>query len=412
MAKKSKVRKPPAVRMAKPTGRPIQLRYTDPDTGDEVRISTGTYDPEEAQEQLDKLRAKLLLGIDAKPRRRNRGGKHMAWEEFRERYREGHLAGLREKSRIDCESRLEVIERIARPRTLADLANSEALHDLQNDLLAGVESRNKRPRSPHTVRTYMAVLNAALNWAAYMQWLEAVPKVRKVKTSKLKHMKGRPITLEEFERMRMATAAVVGDQAAESWKHLLRGLWESGLRLDELLHVSWDDPACIMPVWQRGSLPVLRIPAAMQKNDTEEAIPMVEGFEEVLTETPEHDRRGWVFNPASLQTKYKRRPSGNRPEAEWVGKVITKIGTKAGIMVEPAKGKPGTAGYKPPKYASAHDYRRAFADRLAAAGVPERDLAAIMRHSSVETTRRHYAPGNVQRSAGAIRQKMASLPRI
>jgi hypothetical protein len=31
--------KAPAVRMAKPAGRPIQLRYTDRDTGKEIRIS-------------------------------------------------------------------------------------------------------------------------------------------------------------------------------------------------------------------------------------------------------------------------------------------------------------------------------------------------------------------------------------
>ncbi len=409
--RKEPERKIPTVRMAKPTGRPIQLRYTDPDTGKEVRITTGTHDPEEAKQHLDQLKAKLLLGIEAKPKKRKAGGKHMAWEEFRERFSTGHLAGLRRSSLVDGNSRLNVIERIAKPRTLADLATSESLHDLQNDLLAGVESRKGRPRSPHTVKTYMAVMIAALNWAQYMGWLDSVPKVRKVKTSKLKHMKGRPITTEEFERMLMATTAVVGAQAAPSWQHLLKGLWESGLRIDELMHVSWDDSNCIMPVWQRGALPVLAIPAPMQKNDTEESIPMVAGLEELLQETPEAERCGWVFNPGSLRTKHKRRPSETRPHADWVGKVVSRIGEKAGIVVEPAKGKPDAADYRPTKYATAHDFRRGFADRLAAAGVSERDLAAIMRHANVETTRKHYAPGNVQRTAGAIRERLATVPR-
>lgn len=38
--------------------------------------------------------------------------------------------------------------------------------------------------------------------------------------------------------------------------------------------------------------------------------------------------------------------------------------------------------------------------------VPEREVAAIMRHVSVETTRRYYAPGNVQRSADVIRKAL------
>ena len=44
----SKTKQPPKVRMAKPNGRPIQLRYTDPDTGKEVRITTKTHNEGEA----------------------------------------------------------------------------------------------------------------------------------------------------------------------------------------------------------------------------------------------------------------------------------------------------------------------------------------------------------------------------
>lgn len=402
--------KPPAVRMAKPTGRPIQLRYTDPETGKEVRITTGTHDPEEAAEQKQSLEAKLLLGIDAKPRRRQ-GGKHMAWEDFRERYRDIHLAPLRPKTQYDNDRRLEVITRVLKPRTLADVANVDALTDLQSKLLAGAESRYSRPRSPHSVRTYMAVIVGSLNWAVEMGWLEAAPRIRKVKTSKLKHMKGRPLTLEEFERMLMVTPAVVGEAAARSWRFLLHGLWESGLRLDELMHVSWDDPNCIMPVWPRGSLPVLQIPAAMQKNDTEESIPMLAGLESILAEVPECERHGWVCEPSSLQTKLGRKSSGQRLTSEWVGKVVSRIGKKAGVIVQAAKGEPETPEYRAPKYASAHDLRRGLADRLIAAGVSERDVATVMRHASVETTRRHYAPANVQRTAGAIRDRMQGVPR-
>jgi hypothetical protein len=70
-------RKIPSVRIAKPNGRPIQLRYTDPATGKEIRISTGTTDEAAAIEQKKDLEAKLRLGQDAKPSRKAKGGPAM-----------------------------------------------------------------------------------------------------------------------------------------------------------------------------------------------------------------------------------------------------------------------------------------------------------------------------------------------
>lgn len=399
-------KKIPTVRMAKPKGRPIQLRYTDPEDGREIRISTGTADEADAESQKKQLEAKLLLGIDAKPRRRTRGGASMAWDVFRQRYYELQLSTI--KSAADTESRLDICERILKPRTLGDVANSEALHELQQKLLAGAECRQSpkakehvvRPRSPHTVKTNMAVVLAALRWAEYMGWLTSVPRIKRVKTTKLKQMKGRPITTEEFERMLESTEAIVGAEAKASWKYLLRGLWTSGLRLGELLHVHWTDDEFIVPSWSAGPLPVLAIPASMQKNATEEAIPLLPWFETVLRETPEAAREGWAFNPMSLQGLIHREVTTERVSVEWAGKIVGRIGEKAGVVVQPAT---STADLK---FASAHDLRRSCADRLIAAGVPEREVAAIMRHSSVSTTRRHYAPGSVQRSATVIRDRL------
>lgn len=399
----------PKVRIAKPNGRPIQLRYTDPETKREVRITTETYDEAVALEEKKKLEAKLLLGVDAKPKRRAVTGPGMPWGEFRERYTELQLSTLRIKSAIDAESRLDIAERILKPKTLADVANSEALHDLQTRLLAGEESergpKDKReargPRSAVTARNYVVTVLAALNWAEYMGWLPAVPKVRKLKIAKLRQMKGRPITGEEFDRMLAGVAAEVGTEAESSWKYLLRGAWESALRLDELMHLHWSDEQYIVPQWRRGALPVLMIPATMQKNDTEESIPLLPGFEALLLETPKAQRFGWVFNPISLQTKLGRGVKQQRPEAEWVGKVITRIGKAAGVIVRPATGKTKA------KYASAHDLRRSCAERLTSAGIPEREVSRVLRHASVETTRRHYAPGTVQESAGIIRKALS-----
>lgn len=409
----------PKVRIAAPKGRPLQLRYTDPATSKEVRISTGTRNHAEAESQRRELEARLLLGI--KPELKVSYGPQMPWILFREEYRRRYLNTLRSAS--DAESRLDVMERILNPTLLSDVANRDALENLQSRLLAGecrklktiikcepgkkqrkVKVPDNRPRSPHTVRTSMAVVISALNWACECGWLEYVPKIRKVKTAKLRAAKGRPITSDEFQRMLNYTAIVVGKSSAESWRFLLRGLWNSGLRLEELMNVSWTDDSAIRPIWEWVEYPVLQIPAEMQKNETEETIPLLSWFESLLLEVPEERRLGYVFNPKPVHHPCNR-PSGvSRLQTNWVGKVITRIGTKAGIVVHAGSKQTG----RKPKFASAHDLRRGCAQRLVDSGVPERLVQRIMRHQSIETTKRHYVTGNIQQEAKELRMYLGT----
>ena len=130
----------PKVRMAKPKGRPIQLRDTCPVENREVRVSTGTHDEREALEQRRELEAQLVLGIATK-RRKVQAGPQTPWADFRDQFTELHLTTLRDGSAADSESRLDIAEKILKPRTLADVANSDALHTLQTRLLAGAHSR-------------------------------------------------------------------------------------------------------------------------------------------------------------------------------------------------------------------------------------------------------------------------------
>ena len=126
----------------------------------------------------------------------------------------------------------------------------------------------------------------------------------------------------------------------------------------------------------------------------------------ILLETPEDERTGWVFNPMPLQLRLGRKPRHGRPDPDWVGKVICRIGRKAGVVVIPAD----PAKKIKTKFASAHHLRRSCAQRLDDAGVPEDDVPRVMRHRQRETLRRHYAPGTVQKSARRIREYLATLP--
>ena len=98
-----------------------------------------------------------------------------------------------------------------------------------------------------------------------------------------------------------------------------------------------------------------------------------------------------------------RRAHKGRLDAEWVGRTVSRIGKAAGVVVEA----PDEFAEKPAKFASAHDLRRSCAERLLDAGIPPIVITGVLRHASWETTRRHYAPGDVQRDAGVIREKLA-----
>ncbi len=283
------------------------------------------------------------------------------------------------------------------------MAKPETLQKLKTRLLAGDRSSRGKPRSPHTVRGYLKSVLAALNWAFDQDWLETRPKPPRIKTSK-NPMKGRPISQTEFQKMLDTVAAVTGDAAAGSWKFVLRGLWESALRIEELMHVSWDQPGMIRPVCEQGRLPVLEIPASMQKNDTHETIPILPAFESLLLETPVSDRKGWVFSPLSLQLKLGRKVRHRRPDADRVGKVISRIGKEADIIVDPGDKPTG----RPAKYASAHDLRRSCGERLRNANVAPLIICRVMRHSSWETTRKHHAPGDVQQAAETLHSLLGS----
>ena len=137
----------------------------------------------------------------------------------------------------------------------------------------------------------------------------------------------------------------------------------------------------------------------MQKNDTEEDIPLLPWFEDVLCEVSKACRTGYVFNPESLQGRKNRTKSTSRPTAEWVGRIISRIGKRAGVVVHKGDERTG----RKPKFASAHDLRRSCAERLLDAEVPPEAVSRVLRHASFETTKRHYASASVQKVASQIK---------
>ena len=191
-------------------------------------------------------------------------------------------------------------------------------------------------------------------------------------------MKGRPITAEEFDRLLLQVKEpFMRTIQHDGWKHLLNGLWWSGLRLEESLNLYWDRLDRISIDLTSGR-PVLRIPAEMEKGNQDRLYPVATEFSQMILAVPEPDRRGPFFTVLTKQGKpYPR-------SRHTVGKIIAELGRRAGIVTN-VNHKSGDK-----QCATAHDLRRSFGERWTKR-VEAPFLQKMMRHSSIATTLRYYA---------------------
>ncbi len=359
-----------------------QLQWSDPLTGrrrtrtTDISVSLGVRGRRAAERLAAELETQLQDGSGQVPSR-------VSWDAFRNRYEAEVLPGLSTQTGNKVGTLANHVESILNPRLLGDLDEARISY-----LVVGL--RNKAV-AESTIQSYLGHLKAMLNWAVDQRLLRTRPKfprIRRTKKSKATSpMKGRPITTEEFERMLKATAAVVGDEAAPAWRRYLRGLWVSGLRLTESLDLSWDRQGGLVPVIPEQGRPTLLVPAELEKGHTDRILPMAPEFALLLAETPPEERAGPVFVLSGTRIK------AQRPKARRVSEIISAIGKKAGVVVHVAPTDPEKV-----KYASAHDFRRAFGERWAARVMPKQ-LQELMRHESIETTLRYYVGRNAERTA-------------
>lgn len=380
----------------------LYMRFRDPLTGKQVTRSTGTGNRKAAEKLAAKWEAELQEG-------RYKAPSKVTWAEFRQRYEDEVLPGLADKTGVKVACVFKAIETILAPARLTDITAAR-LSYFASEL-------RKRGRSESTIAGNLAHLKSALNWAhrvGLLTTMPAVPKPQRAKQSTV--MKGRPITLEEFERMlgkvadglRLSgknrrkrdpskkprrkqapqTPREISPAVIESWRHYLRGLWLSGLRLAESLELYWDrdDRLCID---LSGRFPMLRIPAELEKGHKDRLLPIAPEFAEFLQATPEEERTGRVFRPLA------NRSDAGLPGPDRVMKVIAAIGRAAGVKVHthPTSGKV--------KHATAHDLRRSFGERWAQRVMPP-VLQQLMRHESIDTTMRFYVGRNAETTSAVL----------
>jgi integrase len=389
------------------------MYYDDPITGRRIPRSTKETEQKAAEKVASKWEAELEKG-QYKPKVK------IEWTDFREQFL-SHLDGSPDSTYAAYVTAFNAFERHVNIKRLAEATTPRIAYAAEQ------WRKEESPKSPETIASYLRHLKAALNWAVRMELLNEAPKITMPKRAKgQKRMKGRPITVEEFERMlakveeglilastsrdganerkrqpsqtavnnRMARLAEGAKAAAPSWRRFLRGLWWSGLRLGEAVSLSWDDDRCIT-VDTSGPRPRLRIEVGQDKSQEARLLPLAPEFAEMLLTVTAAKRSGPVFPLRGLQGEHVS-------DLIYVSRVVCKIGEAANVKVdERMKGSRRVV-----KYASAHDLRRAFGVRWSTRVMPK-VLQELMRHADIGTTMKYYADGDVAAMEDAV---YAALP--
>lgn len=350
------------VKVIAPAGRRkfYVLRWTDPTNGQPRQESTKSTSLRTAERMAGEKEADILQGRWTAP-------STISWEQARQRYEAEALPNLSPRTAEPKAAAMNHIEAILKPRKLADVT-AERLSYFQSKL-------RDQELADTTIAGHLAHLGGFFAWAVSVGMIPKAPRIPKIKAArqgkgKVRFMKGRPITGEEFDRL-LAAVDVARPQDATEWRRYLNGLWLSGLRLSESIDLSWDADARFS-IDTSGRHPRFKIHSTAQKSREDEFLPMVPDFWEFIKKTPNKQCAGRVFKLDGLM-------SGEPVTVKTVGRLVSKFGKNAKVVVNKAEG----------KYASAHDLRRSFGTRWAVKVMPV-VLQRLMRHKTIETTLRYY----------------------
>ncbi len=348
-------------------------QWDDPVTGATETRSTGCDKRREAERWAGKLRAELEEG-------RYKESSRLSWADFRTRYEE-EKDWQSDNTFKSWLATARHVERIIRPKRLATI-DTNKIDRLTATLLdegAAVDS----------IKGYLKYLRSALYWAKKRKLIHEVPHFEMPQGGD--EARCRPITAEEYDRI-INQVDKKRPRTAASWNFYLRGLWFSGLRLDESVRLSWDADA-EFSIDMDGKYPMLRIRKGSQKNKKAELLPLAPEFCEMLQGVPEDQRTGHVFGLPNENGK------PGRTFAHGITRAVRSLAKAANVKVADKNGKV--------KWATPHDFRRAFGSRWAKRVMPA-VLMRLMRHKRMETTMNYYATQDAESVAQAAFEAVSS----
>lgn len=389
------------VTLINPKARKFYLaQWDDPITGKTLTRSTRENNRRLAERFAGTLETELNAGT-YRP-----DNETLLWSDVRDRYLAEVSVHKREKTRLKTVSMFNLLNELLGPKYARTMSDPNVISKFAAKLrqprvitykrkpVPGAIGKPVKPEKTrtialaiHTIHGHLAELRKVLRWCSKMRLIKELPHIQFPELTD--GMKGRPITLEEFERIVEAVPNVrkILPQYAKHWAHFLRGMWLSGLRIEEAMQLHWTDERKICVDLISGHHPALRIQAIVDKAKTFRLLPITPDFYQFLMETPPEQRKGFVFNPFTSPPGRLNNNCRHRPAASHVGRIVTQCGESANVKVNESK------------FASCHDFRRAFGFRWAKLVLPQ-FLKELMRHRSIKTTMEYYV-GSLAGDAGA-----------
>lgn len=257
-----------------------------------------------------------------------------SWKEFRRRYEDEVCSSMSIGTDHKIVSVFNVLERAMKPKLLIDVDG-----DMLRSMARGCETmiaRNRRSKD-----TWHISWQRSLGQGSQSDLRNPESENAEAR-QKSRAMKGRPITLEEFERTLDKVPADVLSQrvnehrksaVVEPWRFYRRGMWSSGVRLSASMELHWYDTTKLCVVDLDKAHPMLHKLVELEKRNEDRILPMAPEFAEFLRAVPASQQVGFVFNPLHQRECYSCHLT-----AFHVGKLVTKIGGKSAVVIDRSGG--------------------------------------------------------------------------
>jgi integrase len=222
--------------------------------------------------------------------------------------------------------------------------------------------RNRQEKSAKTLNEYLGAISGLMNWLGRRLGVNPLRFVEKARVSGTQQRERRAFTMDELRGL----VAVSGERGAV---YLTAAF--TGLRRGELGELTWADVHLDAPQ------PFINVRAAISKNHKQCSLPL----------TPDVAEKLWLHRPAEAAPAdrvFRRlipRMDRFRKDLE-----------AADIPYVDAKG----------EFADFHSLRKTFATMLTLAGVPQRVIMELMRHSDMRLTAKTYTDAGMLPTGDAV----------
>jgi len=345
------------MKVIKRADRPFLLMvWTDPKTGRTRQETTKRTTKKAARHDAGQRAIEIAQGTH-----RDR----VEWDTFCSLYESKGLVKHSKKSKGQWRTARNALVAFHRPRFL-DQVTTELIAEWQVSLFQRVDDEgNPNPARESTVSAYSAKLKAALNWAVKKAGLLAeAPRIEVGEYD----VRGRPLSKAELA----AYLAAIKEERPNDHREIRRfveGLVLSGLRISELMKLSWS-PSSTVWLDAGREYPAVTFTKSGQKGRRKSDRPIAPAFWDLCQETPPAARTGLVFDlPNGM---------GGRMANRTMLGILSAIGRATGIVTDPETSKMITA----------HDLRRTFARNMHGK-LPLADVRDMLGHRHTKTTDRY-----------------------